>query len=561
MGKRTGKEKFNLAMRILFLALFLLECVLLCVESLLPAKASSEQSSAVGGYFDDVISELGGDGIREVTPTAITALCDGKEGEAELDLGTSAQLGVTFNPSNTSVNHRNTVWSSDNEEVASVRGGRVYAVGLGTARLTAQLEEFSFSSSVEITVREVVLEKLSLAFEGGEDAVTLKAGERALLVATTLPKTKVNLRFESSDAEVASVDENGLVCALTEGEATMSAVYTSETPSDDEKVTLTARAKVTVVPCSDSEILPTSLEIGLPASAQGGTLFTGVEDTFTATLLPADCTERRVTWRSSDPEVLAVDAESGAFSALKKGKATVTAYAAGTVAASTSVEVRNETLGATLEADGAEQGEDGAYSLTVTAGRAVPLSVSATPQEYYVRYISEEPDALTVTDAGLLLPTRAIEEVRVRVTVSDDPTFSEEDGALTETLTLLLRIRKQRYSDGVSGFGTFIRKLFGHFGAFLLLGVLAAGVAISFDRGSWKWRLLFLALFLIVGLLFAGLTEILQLDIFTVGRGASLRDVGIDYFGFAPAFLLVYGIYLLIKFFLGLRKKKPPREP
>lgn len=557
MDGKTKGNKARLAFRIIFLTLFILECIVLCIESLLPAKASSQQSGTVGGVIDGIMTDLGGDGIKDVPPVSITALCGGRR-MASLGLGASVKLSVQYEPSNTSVNYRDVVWSSDHDEVAKIRGGKLYAVGPGTATITATLKGRELSSSVTVTVQEVIPTELSLFFESGEDEATLEEGECALLSYKATPETELELAFSSSDEDVASVGKDGLVRAVREGTATISAVYTSKTLQDGEPVTLTAQVTVTVTPRSGLAILPESLEIGLPASAENNILYAGDEDTFISKILPADCTETELTWKSSDPKVLSVEAASGGFHALKKGKATVTASACGGLKRSIEIEVRNSSLGATIGADGAKLSSEGVYTLTVTAGKEIPLAVSAKPAEYYVRYSSGDADVLDISETGTLLPCRAKDEVRVTVTVSDDPDFSGKDGALTETLTVLLKIQKQKYSDGVNSFSKLVRKLFGHFGAFFLLGLLAAGTAISFDRGNWKWRLVFLILFLAVGFLFAGLTEILQLDLFTSGRGASIRDVGIDYSGFVPAFLLVYGVFLLVKFLLSLKKKKDP---
>ncbi len=550
---KTGKRRGVLIAKIVFLTLFLLECVFLCVQSLLPAKLSSAQSGTVGNVVDDVMTSLGGAEEKDVPPKQITALCGEEEEHAALLLGESATLGLRFSPENTSVGYRNAVWHTEDESVAYIRGGKIYAVGLGETVVSARLEKSGQEDRFTLTVREAVPERLTLSIGGGN---TLEEGESAVLIAEFSPAGDFTVKFSSSDSSVATVDEQGVVHALTAGEATMSAIYTSETLIEGDHVTLKDEISLTVKTLGEGEILPEGLVLSLPLRAANETLHTGDNGKFLTVLSPADCTKRTVRFLSSCPEVLAVDAESGEYTAIKKGRAVVSAYAFGDVASSMEVEVTNVSLGAELRAKGLTL-SGGVYALTVTAGREFPLKVLAEPEEFYVKYTSDRPDAVTVTDAGTLLPSRAAEEVCITVTVSDDPDFSEDGGALTESITLLLKVQRQRYSDGVSGFGRLIRKLFGHFGAFLLLGILAAGVAISFDRGSWKRRLLFVIIFLLVGFAFAGITEILQLPIFTAGRGASMRDVGIDFCGYAPAFLIVYGVFLLVKLIISRKKKRP----
>lgn len=557
MAERTRKQKAKLAFRIIFLTLFILECILLCFEALTPGKDSAEKSNAVGGYVDNVMTSFSGDEIKDIPPVSITALCGGEEDTIALNLASSKKLTVKYTPSNTSVNYRDVTWSSEDETVAKIERGKLYAVGLGTTTVTATLDRISLSSSIEVTVIETIPSELSLFFENGENEIALKAGDSALLTYRCEPKAELDLEFESDNEAIATIDGKGVVRALSEGEATMSAIYTSKTLFEGEPVRLVAQAKVTVSPLGDDEILPESLEIGLSDPSQNNILYAGGQGKVEADLSPADCTLRDITWYSSSPDVLSIDAD-GNYTANKKGKATVTAYACGGIARSLEIEVRNASLGATIGAEGASLFSAGVYTLTVTAGKETPLSVSADAADYYVRYLSDDPDCLDISETGTLLPSRAKDEVKITVTASDDPDFSEDPATCTETITVLLTIQKQKYSDGVSGFGTIIRKLFGHFGAFLVLGVLAAGIAITFDRGTWKSRLFFLILFLVIGFLFAGLTEILQLDLFTNGRGASIRDVGIDFSGYAPGFIAVYGVFLLVKAFSLIKKKGPP---
>ncbi len=550
---RTGKRRGALIARIVFLTLFILECVFLCVQALLPAKFSSSQSGAFGDVIDDVMTSLGGSAPRDIPPVSITALCGEEEEDVRLFLGERKALGVRFDPEDTSVGYRDVAWHTEDENIAYIRGGKIYAAGLGETVVSAELKEGGLTDSFTLTVEEVIPDELTLSVEGGE---TLEVGESALLKAEFSSEGNFAVEFLSSDPSVATVDEQGVVHALTAGEATMSAVYTSETLVEGEFVTLRDEKNITVKQLSEEEILPEKISLSLPVRAAKNLLHVGDEGEILATLSPTDCTKRAVRFLSSSPEVLAVDAESGEYSALKRGSAIISAYAFGGVTASMEVEVTNASLGAELRAKGLTL-SDGVYALTVTAGKEFPLKVLAEPEEFFVKFISDRPDAVVVTDAGTLLPSRAAEEVHITVTVSDDPDFSEEGGALTESITLLLKVQRLRYSDSVSGFGRLIRKLFGHFGAFLLLGILGAGVAIAFDRGSWKRRLLFIIIFLLVGFAFAGLTELLQLPLFTAGRGASMHDVGIDFCGYAPAFLIVYGVYLLVKFLLSRKKKRP----
>ncbi|MBO5926257.1 MAG: VanZ family protein [Clostridia bacterium] len=85
-----------------------------------------------------------------------------------------------------------------------------------------------------------------------------------------------------------------------------------------------------------------------------------------------------------------------------------------------------------------------------------------------------------------------------------------------------------------------IRKLIGHFLMFLLLAILGSIVyyRIVIISPFKRKRLFFALLTLTAGLLTAIISELLQLNFFTIGRNASITDVLIDFSGFLLGFLL-----------------------
>ena len=86
---------------------------------------------------------------------------------------------------------------------------------------TAMVRKFYFGSipDVAILLNTVYVESVSL----NEEAVTLKEKETYPLIADVFPEnaTNKNITWKSSNASVATVDENGLVTAVSEGETTI----------------------------------------------------------------------------------------------------------------------------------------------------------------------------------------------------------------------------------------------------------------------------------------------------------------------------------------------------
>ena len=141
-----------------------------------------------------------------------------------------------------------------------------------------------------------------------EEAVIIEKGEAYQLVATVLPEdaTDKSLTWVSSDSEIVSVDENGVITALRAGEATITVNTAIEG--------ISAECKVTVKVSSAEVVL----------DKQSAELYCGETLELTATVLPEDTTDKGLIWTSSDETVATVD-ENGKVTAHEKGEATITA--------------------------------------------------------------------------------------------------------------------------------------------------------------------------------------------------------------------------------------------
>jgi len=102
--------------------------------------------------------------------------------------------------------------------------------------------------------------------------------------------------------------------------------------------------------------------------------------------------------------------------------------------------------------------------------------------------------------------------------------------------------------EAYNSFQGFIRKSIGHFSLFLIDSVFIT----LFFYFLEKWKVIFkhnvlrIVTILGIGLLVAGISEIIQL--FVPGRSGSIIDVLIDFLGYGIGFLIVVGIYYLIEY-------------
>ncbi|WP_217960250.1 Ig-like domain-containing protein, partial [Bifidobacterium pseudolongum] len=154
----------------------------------------------------------------------------------------------------------------------------------------------------------------SVAIAGGD--FPLQAGASKQLSVTVSPSNATDraVSWRSSNASVASVDASGKVMAKAVGTATITATAGGKSAS----VTV-------IVESGDPVTVPVS-----SVSIAGGDFQLPVGSTrrISATVSPANATDRAVSWRSSDTSVATVDA-SGTVTAVKAGTATITATAGG----------------------------------------------------------------------------------------------------------------------------------------------------------------------------------------------------------------------------------------
>jgi uncharacterized protein YjdB len=139
-------------------------------------------------------------------------------------------------------------------------------------------------------------------------ACEMTEGDELTLTATINPEnaTNKNVTWSTSDATVATV-VNGKVTALKAGNATIT--VTTEDGNKTATCALTVKAKV--YPVTGVTLDKTTYELTV-----GGNV------TLTATINPANATNKNVTWKTSDATVATV--VNGKVTALKAGTATIT---------------------------------------------------------------------------------------------------------------------------------------------------------------------------------------------------------------------------------------------
>ncbi len=216
------------------------------------------------------------------------------------------QLTSSLTPEEATIGKEITWYSSDESVVIVDENGLLSAMGSGNAVVKAYTSN-GLSAVCAVTVT-VPLEEIEL----NQTSLTIHVGETAQLSAILTPydTTDVPVVWTSSDETIASVDANGLVTAVSGGEA---------------DITVTGRNGVSAVCHITAVVLVDSITItgGIPALAQGTVIATC---RLTAEVQPADASDPSVIWSSSDPSIATVD-QDGLVTAVGQGEVTITAEA------------------------------------------------------------------------------------------------------------------------------------------------------------------------------------------------------------------------------------------
>ena len=143
--------------------------------------------------------------------------------ELTLTEGETETLTATVKPDN--ADNRKVTWSSDKTEVATVGGdGRVTAVKAGEATVTVTTEAGGKTATCTVMVKAKVVPVTGVDVKPW--SVTIGANGTTKLTCTVAPSnaTNRNVRWESDNPSVATVDSDGNVRAVSAGVAKVSAV-------------------------------------------------------------------------------------------------------------------------------------------------------------------------------------------------------------------------------------------------------------------------------------------------------------------------------------------------
>lgn len=245
--------------------------------------------------------------IADTTVTDITLL----ESEITLDTGMTKQLLPEVAPVKTALVADLKYTSLDERVVTVSDTGLITPVAAGGTLVRVSNADGSVYKDVAVHVTDCVpLESLTL----NEDALCLPVGTSEKLTPVLAPAdtTRTGVVYESANENVATVDIDGTVHAVSVGTAVITA-----RPAMGEG--FAASVTVTVVQPAESIAFAESFYV---------TTMEQTDDDLKLTFTPTTATERDVTWESSNPDVCEMGAD-GQLIKHKNGAATLRATLVG----------------------------------------------------------------------------------------------------------------------------------------------------------------------------------------------------------------------------------------
>ncbi len=258
---------------------------------------------AKSANYPDVFAEC----QIEVTDIPITSITLNKS-SIEMSVGTSYQLTATIEPDN--VINKDLEWVSLDAAIVSVdQSGLITALEKGEAVIQVRSKSTpSVYAECHITVNERIIEGESITINS--DTFTAVIGEEFDIAVNVLPEnaTNKNVNWFSGDTSIAFVNENGHVYAIGVGETFIRATLES---NPDIYADCMVVVKPQSIAVSKINLDPNNCNLEF-----------GEQRQLTATVLPADATDKTIVWHSENPNVATVD-ESGLVKAVNVGETSI----------------------------------------------------------------------------------------------------------------------------------------------------------------------------------------------------------------------------------------------
>ena len=267
---------------------------------LVPYNSLDEYKNAT--YWKNFINIYGIDNENNILAEGLTLDITNKE----LEIDDSFILTASISPN---IVANNTVsWSSSNSNIAVVnKDGKVTAISAGSVIIKATTTDgTNISADCNVTVKKRLVSSISL----NKSSTTIYVGSTEQLSANISPSDASDtiLTWTSSNSNIASVNNNGVITAISAG----TAIVTAET-TDGSNLSASCTVFVQNVLATSICLNKTSLTLDKDETAQ-----------LVATVYPSNATIKTVTWKSANTSIARVSS-NGVVTAVASGTVIITA--------------------------------------------------------------------------------------------------------------------------------------------------------------------------------------------------------------------------------------------
>lgn len=265
------------------------------VTAIAAGTATITVTTVDGNYTANCIIKV----IQHVTKVEVN------KSDISLKVAESEHLTATVSPAN--AENKNLVWSSSNNQVATVdANGNVQALKAGEAWIKAvSVDNTEAKDSCKVTVIQpvtgITISQPTIQFTN--------IGENIQLEATVLPE-------DASNKEVTWTSSNESVCMVANGKVIATGYGTAVVMAITKDGGFMANCSVIV----EKETVPVT---GITLSQTSATLKKGETLQLEATVTPDDATNKTLIWKSSD-ETKCVVTQTGLLVALNEGQVIIT---------------------------------------------------------------------------------------------------------------------------------------------------------------------------------------------------------------------------------------------
>ena len=230
----------------------------------------------------------------------------------------------------TNRNNSSNSYYSQNDEVATYQNGVLTGISPGTTTITFHVDNSAVTAIVVVseeeneTTEEYPIEEITFS----EETLHILKGEIAYLSVDIIPyytTMDTTITYQSSNPNVVSVSENGIINALESGDAIITATSSNNKTAQIIVSVEEGEKEITSISAQSSYFIPLGSQVSLNAS-----------------VMPTDTTmDKTLTYQISDPSIASVT-EDGSIKGLKNGSTTIVITASNGISKTVNVNVITE---------------------------------------------------------------------------------------------------------------------------------------------------------------------------------------------------------------------------